>query len=149
VRPQRLPIDVFLALALAGCGIAPTASPSLSLEKACPLLTPTVIPSGFVPVERHAVNSGGDWFGDITVYRHASGASLAFASGSPSEKGGVGTGERVQIRGHRAEIFHQPSLDQFSVTWLEATPDKPCHQYSISAEGLELADLVEVIGGVK
>jgi hypothetical protein len=113
------------------------------------MLTPTFIPAGFLLAERHSVEAGGEWIADITVYREPSGASLAFASGSPGEMGGVGTGERVQIIGHQAEVFHQPALDQFSVTWLEATPDKPCHQYSISAEGLELAEFLEVLAGVQ
>lgn len=149
MRPNRLLGGVFLALVLAGCGVTPTASPSLSVEKTCPLLTPTFIPTGFVPVERHSVNAGGDWSADITVYRDPSGASLAFASGSPGGIGGVGTGQHVVIRGHQAEIFHETTLDEFAVIWLERKPDKPCHQYSISASGLDVAEFIDVIAGVK
>ena len=113
------------------------------------MLTPTVIPPGFVPVERHSVNAGGEWFADITVYRDPSGASVAFGSGSPGGIAGVGTGQHVVIRGHEAEIFHESTLNEFAVIWIERTPDKPCHQYSISASGLDVAEFVEILDGVR
>ena len=113
------------------------------------MLIPTVLPSGFVLAERHSLDAGQGILADISVYRHPSGGALAFASGSPGGIAGIGTGQLVTIRGHEAEIFHEAALDELAVTWPEATAYEPCHTYSISASGLELAEFIEVLAGVK
>ena len=53
------------------------------------------------------------------------------------------------VRGHEAEVFREPTLDELAVLWLEASAYEPCHSYSISAGGLEVAEFVEILARIK
>lgn len=82
------------------------------------------------------------------MYRDPAGRELTIAS-SPGEIGGQATGQRVVIRGREAEVFAQPAADTLAVTWLEAGADEPCHQYRIIAVGLDKAEFLQVLAGVR
>lgn len=143
-------ISLALALTLAACGGPSIPPPSVADGfRSCPLLNPTNIPPDFELDERSSVGAGENFLSDAVIFRHPDGRFLAFDSGSPGGVGGIGTGQKVIIRGHEAEIFHEATLDELAVIWLETTPEQPCHQYSISAGGLSVAEFIEVLAGVK
>lgn len=92
-----------------------------------------------------------DGRGILVVYRDASGQrELSFLSGVPFDPhgAGVGTGEKVTIRGHEVEVFRSEPDTQW-VLWFDQSQADPCRSYSVIGVGLSEEEFLKVLAGVR